>query len=82
MSLNYWNKWTFHDILIYWDAPVNSMQGPGDVFFKVSNLSLSYKCEDDFGLNVYMVQQLKNSRLLGLFDGIKINVHRLSVQWF
>ncbi len=21
-ELNYWNKWTFHDILIYLDAPV------------------------------------------------------------
>ncbi len=21
-ELNYWNKWLFHDILIYWDAPV------------------------------------------------------------
>ncbi len=20
-ELNYWNKWLFHDILIYWDAP-------------------------------------------------------------
>ncbi len=23
-ELNYWNKWTFHDHLIYWDAPANS----------------------------------------------------------
>ncbi len=23
-DLNYWNKWAFHDILIYWDKPVDT----------------------------------------------------------